>query len=116
MRITGGKDEEDTDPRQRLNETAADSNAGADGPTDGHSYAGPSHRRGISPRRLPTDAQGRRGRRRRADGGGLCGEPGGQPPVAARSLQVRRVLRSTCPARRDPEGRWNDAPYRNSDL
>src|SRR5512146_1282260 len=77
VRIAGEKDEEDTDPRQRLNETAADSRAGAEGPADGHSYAGPSHRRGVSPRRLPADAQGWRGRRRRADGGGLCGEPGG---------------------------------------
>ena len=47
VRIAGEKDEEDTDPRQRLNETTADSRAGADGPTDGHSYAGPSHRRGV---------------------------------------------------------------------
>src|SRR3954468_11936938 len=104
VRIAGGKDEEDTDPRQRLNETAADSRAGAEGAADGHTYAGPSHRRGVSPRGLPTDAEGRGGRRGRPDGGGLRGEPGGQPPVAARPLQVRHVLCAAGPTRRDPQG------------
>src|SRR3970040_43863 len=59
--IAGGKDEEDTDPRQRHNEIKANSRAGEGGPADAHPYAGPSHRRGVPPRRLRADTQGRSG-------------------------------------------------------
>src|SRR5678815_4557401 len=114
--IAGEKDEEATDPRQRLNETTANSRAGEDGPADGLPYAGPSHRRGVSPRRLRADPQGWGSGCRRPDRRGLRSRPGEKSPVAARPLQVGYVSRTSGPSRGDPEGGWGDPPDRDPDV
>ena len=59
----------------------------------------------LSARGVPAHPQGRSGGRGRPDGGGVCSGSGGQPPVAARPLQVRHVPGAAGPAGAHPEGR-----------
>src|SRR6187200_518178 len=114
--IAGEKDEEATDPRQRLNETTANSRASEDGAADGVPNAGPSHRRGVSPRRLRADPQGWGGGRRRSDCRGLRDRSGGQPPVVARPPQVGNVPRAPCSSRGDSEAGRDDSSDRDPDV
>lgn len=58
----GGKDDGDTEPRNRLHETSPGSRAGREGSGDDLHDAGPSHRSGVPSRSLSADAQGRCGR------------------------------------------------------
>ena len=54
---------------------------------------------------------------RRTDGGRVCGESGGQPPVAARPLQVRPVCRASRAPRPHPERGWpEDSTNRDTDV
>ena len=53
----------------------------------------------------------------RTDGGRVCGESGGQPPVAARPLQVRPVCRASRAPRPHPERGWpEDSTNRDTDV
>ena len=80
--------------------------------------AGPSHRRGMAARSVPTHAQGRRDAastdRARSE---YAAALGGQPPVAARPREVRHVPSAARAAGPHPEGRWvANATHRHPHL
>ncbi len=113
----GGKDGRDSELTNHLDETSTDSGSGAASSRAGVHDARPSHRHRLAARGVPTHAQGRSDRHRRTDERGVRREPGGQPPVAARPLQVRRLPSAPRPSRAHPEGRWvANAPHRHSNL
>ena len=64
--------------RERLNETVSDSGSGEEDAGDGVHDLGPPHRLGVAVRGVPSHAEGRSGRSRRSDGGGVRGGPGEQ--------------------------------------
>ncbi len=91
-----GKDDGDTELRNRLNETATDSEAGERDAGGGAKHPCPSHRHGLDARSVQAHAHGRGGRSGRPDRAGVCGESGREPPVAHRPRVDRSLPRTEC--------------------
>ena len=100
-----------------LNETRTDSETGEEQAGRGAHHARSPHRHGLAARGVPPNAQGRRRGRRWTKRDRIRRTAGGQPPVAARSRQVRDVPGAARAAGPHPEGRWEaNATHRHSDL
>ena len=84
----GGKDDGDIEPRNHLNETPADSEAGEEMRERGAHDARAPHRHRLAARGVPAHAQGRRNGRRRDRRADSTRATGGESPVAARPREV----------------------------
>ncbi len=116
----GGKDAGNTEPRKRLNETAADSGTGEASAEHGAHDARPSHRRGACSGR-PTGGPARTAHRAWIDGQTAteyAAEPGGEPPGRCSIASSRaRTGHRRCERVHIPKGDGSKtAAHRHTDL
>src|SRR5215469_2883377 len=112
-----GKDGGDIGLHNRINETRADSEAGARDAAGGIDDACSAHRYRLAARGVSAHAQGRSHRRGPTDGPRLCEQPGGKPPLAARTGQVRQLRGTTGSESAHTKRRWlADASHRDTYL
>src|SRR5262249_25570500 len=102
-----GKYGGDIELHDRINETRADSKAGARDAAGGIDDACPSHRYRLVVRGVSAHAQGRSHRRRPANGRRVRKQAGREPPLAARTSQVRQLRGTTGPPGAHTQGRWH---------
>ncbi len=104
----GGKHGGCIGTRGRVHETTTDSGTRSAKPGDGIHVPGLLHRHRLDARGVPAYAQGRGGGRGRTERRGLCGGPGGQPPIPAGTSQIRRVPGASGASGPNPQGRIGD--------
>jgi hypothetical protein len=89
--LVGGNDRSDLERTNCLNETSTDCGAGTSVSSDVVPDAGASDRRGPAAGCLSPDASRWRARGGRGDGGGVRGQPRGEPGRLARAAAQRGV-------------------------
>ena len=77
-------------------------------PGDGIHVPGLLHRHRLATRDFPAYTKGRGGGRGRTEQRGLCGGPGGKPPVPAGPSEVRHVPGASGTSGPHPQGRLGD--------